>query len=334
MKNLKHLIVPFLLGATFLGGCNQAPEASANEPVKNTGRSEINIPEQPVQNKPDTKLEGKVPNAGANIPPTNPDQPVQNPANGNGTSGSKAPSKLKSGPKVEIAAPETMGWRTAKVDPIDLGSKFDRALSQLTDSEGAFQYFYKDAEQSGADGSNFFIGKNSAYRIDFFIANKPIGIRRIISNGVKRQILNDGWSNPSATPKTEGESDPKTIVKDWPNNFPRMIFYPVTERKTIWKPLIRGLKDQKYTIKVEVQDAMVQGKNRTLYRYIMIPPDSKLPKYEIKFDGIRMVPLTVNMVFKDTKGIENQRQWTAKWAFDAPPSKENTTLPSDAAKNN
>ncbi len=330
MKITSLFIPALMFSSLIVAGCqNNATTGSSN--TEETDHSITTVPEQPVNN-------GEAPKVGSTTPETNPvpseipdsappsQLPTSSETNDPKTGAPKQPDR------VVIPKPQTSGWKYSKVDAADLGGKFDLALSKLSDVNGDFTFYYQDGTQSGEDHAKFIIGKNRKYMVEFFHANRPLGIRRIVSNGVKRQFLDEDWDIPSSTPTVWTNSDSKSVSNSWADNFPRLIFMPITDQKSIWKPLILGLKAKNYSTKVEVQNVQVLGRNRPFYRLIMTPPSSNMPTFEAKFDGIRMIPLTVNMLSVDKNGKKNQRQWTSRWEFSKPALPKEFMLPGDIAK--
>lgn len=215
----------------------------------------------------------------------------------------------------KISPAATDGWSKTDVSPRKLAETLDTSLSDIKSATGRFRLVLdKGKEGAGHDQGEIVIADSTRYSIDWFRSHKLGTILRVRANGTyRRELTEKGWG-PIERLSEQKSRDGLPLVKIWKDACSKLMFRPVIDRKPIWSPLITEFQAQGYSVRTEIKTMEVNGKPRPFYRFVVFKSDPKATRYEMRFDGIRMVPLTIKI---EEPGKELV-QWSGEWSFSQP----------------
>lgn len=218
--------------------------------------------------------------------------------------GNSAPPK---GPTKPTAPP--VRWSTTNVKADEIGKGLDNTIHELEDTVGQFWQTIQKGDGKGTDTGVIVIKTSNTFNIEYFPASKLGVIEKIRANSGKKAILTDkGWQS---LPNVPASMSVGTIdLATWYDNFPKLIFRPLTDGQSTWRPLMAALVNNGYKVQVELSNQKVSEDEKPFYRIVAKPKSDSNFAMEVLIDGIRRLPLTIRL----TKGKE-LRQWTAQYGF-------------------
>jgi len=201
-------------------------------------------------------------------------------------------------------------WTKPKIDPMEIARRLDEAMYEMEQASGKVRLIMERSGGRGSDEGMVEIQSANRYNIDWFRTDKFGMIFKSRANGkVRRELQDQGWGPISPLPATWTKDE--ALTDEWSTFFPKLIFRPVIEKKPIWVPLISSLRKQGYTVALGSRNAeLPDGRTRVLYQFECTSKNPKHFQITARFDGQRLVPLTVNL----KRGATTYR-WTAEWAF-------------------
>ncbi|MCC6686259.1 MAG: hypothetical protein IT205_04645 [Fimbriimonadaceae bacterium] len=214
--------------------------------------------------------------------------------------------------RVTVAQPGSNGWRLAKVDPLAFGAMLDDASKKWSDIAGSFEMTLQNTEMRGQQLGKFLISDKSLYRIEYVDVGDPTGPNVVRADGKNKLILNGKQPVKKGLVGQPGQPLAKGMFY---RLFTRQAFEPFTEGRPTWEPVLSNLKQQGYSVTLESKDMESGGVMRPFYRLIAKKPGQGLNAFEARFDGIRLVPLTMKMNATSADGKPITAEWRAIWNF-------------------
>lgn len=284
------------------------PVDAGSSAVASNNATAVPEPANAAANQPAPEPEPeKTPAEASNTTP-NPDPALDNP--GSTATAPAKPPTVAEGPKISPAA--TDGWEKTDVSPTKLAETLDTSLKELKSATGRFRLVLdKGKDGAGHDQGDIVIADSTRYSIDWFRSHKLGTILRVRANGTHRRELTEaGWGE--IKPLSEVKSLEKLpLVKLWKDACSKLMFRPIVDGQPIWVPLVKDFQAQGYSVRTEIKSMTVNDKPRPFYRILAFKTNPKETRYEMRFDGIRMVPLTVKI---EEPGKELV-QWSGEWSF-------------------
>lgn len=214
--------------------------------------------------------------------------------------------------KVSVAQPGSNGWKLAQIDPLAFGTMLDDASRKWSDIAGSFEMTLQNTEMRGQQLGKFLISDQSLYRIEYVDVEDPTGPNVVRADGTNKLILNG--KQPVKKSLVNQPGQPLSAGAFY-RLFTRQAFETFTEGRPTWGPVLSNLKQQGYSVTLESKDMESGGVMRPFYRLIAKKPGQGLNAFEARFDGIRLVPLTMKMNATSANGKPITAEWRAIWNF-------------------
>lgn len=214
--------------------------------------------------------------------------------------------------QVAVGEPGTNSWKAASLDPVTFAGKLDNATKNWKQIAGSFEMTLQNTQVKGQQVGTFMIEDNSLYKIEYVDIEHPTGPNLVRADGQNRVILH-GKDPMKKTPVAQQGSAAE--VKRFYTLFSRQVFETFTEGRPTWKPIMENLSQEGFKITLESKNMESGGVMRPFYRLIATKPGIGLNAFEARFDGIRLVPLTMKMNATDPKGKPIVAEWRSIWNF-------------------
>lgn len=214
--------------------------------------------------------------------------------------------------KVSVAQPGSNGWKLAKIDLLAFGTMLDDASKNWSDIAGSFEMTLQNTEMRGQQLGKFLISDKSLYRIEYVDVEDPTGPNVVRADGTNKLILNGKQPVKKSLVNQPGQP---LAVGTFYRLFTRQAFETFTEGRPTWEPVISDLRRQGYSVTLESKDMESGGVMRPFYRLIAKKPGQGLNAFEARFDGIRLVPLTMKMNATSADYKPITAEWRAIWNF-------------------
>lgn len=310
-------------------GCSkQQPEAAApssSGPIaSNQGSTQGSQNPQtapPVGQTPAVPKTGQPDSAKGTKPGANPTNPAPEAPNKTPSvpSDSASPSEKQIVKKIEerakgIQSPfapnpvAAEGWKKSSIKAAELGKRVDQAVASLKGVYGESSLYVKNKELEGNNSAKFKIKDRTTYAIQYQLPDTPTVTNRLIADGKKKVVLEDGKWLPQQT-----EDSSLTAFK---GNFTKKIFSPLTASSHEWSSVLSDLSNGKSGYTTVIEEKQMSASGRTFSYIRVVAKKGNESTLEARFDAKRFVPLTIRLTQKDKTGFETQYQWQAKWSFD------------------
>ncbi len=305
-----------LVSALVLVGCNQAPRGTVrvedSDPTKREVATNEGGPGQPMSSEAQPVEPGNPTTDGHEQPtpgaPSNPGKisEIENPTI----------------ERPEIKPVGTDGWIALAQTPEEFGQTVDRAISSLSNVAGTFNIELRNESMEGSKSGQFLIASSAQYAIDTVDIDKPTVLNRTLANGsTKKSLSENGWTAPQAV-SAQGKPVGQKVSNTLSRNFSRLMFESLTERRPTWSPVLKSLEAEGFRVTLETKSISTSGVMRPYTRLVATRDGVGLNEFEVRFDGIRHVPLTVRMVSTAASGKPVTSEWRGKWKFNQKVSDE------------
>lgn len=208
-----------------------------------------------------------------------------------------------------------MVWTTVPTPPQELARSVDQAIFGLEGARATFLISASDDRGKGTTSGSWLVLDKDRFFIEFARSDRVELMKALIANGTEFATSSPtGWSNPSPLPSGWKDS----VSDTWPkfiSYFPLMLARPLYARTAVFEPLIQALGSKGYRVQYQVAESEYNGKTRPFARLLATPPRGGL-KVDMRFDGIRLVPLTIRLIDERAKPIPKEYLWTAEWSFE------------------
>ncbi|MBL8060254.1 MAG: hypothetical protein JNK63_06015 [Chthonomonas sp.] len=214
--------------------------------------------------------------------------------------------------QVLVAKPGSNGWVPAGVEVAAFAVKLDKATENWKQVAGSFEMTLQNTKVKGKQIGTFLIEDKSLYKIDYVDVDYPTGPNLMRADGTNRTIHNGSKPVKKMPLGQKGEAPD---VKHLHTLFSRQIFETLTEGRPTWEPVIDHLKKSGFKVTLESKNMESGGVMRPFYRLIATKPGIGLNAFEARFDGIRLVPLTIRVNATEPNNKPIVAEWRAIWNF-------------------
>lgn len=199
------------------------------------------------------------------------------------------------------------GWKPSSMPLAQLARKVDEAMAAAK-GIGAKTDVYADLpEGSGRVTLYSRIQERGRYVVEYVHPKTRLSVNLLIGDG-SRQTRREGgtWLPPSGIGASGAPS-----VAAWIESFPAQAFASTTDGYGAWTALAGGLGKAGFRVSVQETKLPVRGQPRTFYRLVA---DKTTARIEARFDGQRMLPVTIRVV-RQMGPRQSKVMWTTAYSF-------------------
>ena len=226
--------------------------------------------------------------------------------------------------KVQVPQLDQSDWHSSDRTPVQIANLADSAVASLKGAAAESSMQVKNAAGIGQTLSHALVQDPSHYSIEYIelvsgephtMIAKADGKRRgvlIASTFVKQ----GGWLAKAPVGDKGSISVGNPLVAQWPTQFPRLAFAPLTESQGSFSAYLSALSSKAggYTVKSEKRVVPFNGRVYTSYR-ILAQQAATGTRIEMVFDGNYNLPVTIRASLHPAKGKPSDMLWGTRWKF-------------------
>lgn len=213
------------------------------------------------------------------------------------------------------SAPGLVWARPAEIDPLVVAKALDDSIKELEGARAEVELITFDAEGRGATRLNWLIDAPNRFLIEFVRTDRVFEKLKVVSDGERQAVFGgEGWRDFRDQP-SGWLADSAPVLRDFRLFFPRQIGRPLIERQGFFMPLLRELRESRFEVVYETAEMNLNNSGRPFGRFLARHSRPGSSRIEIRFDGIRLVPVTI-VVERGEGENESIVQWSAGWSFE------------------
>lgn len=213
----------------------------------------------------------------------------------------------------------------APADPLAIARKIDTALAQLSKVEGEGLMRVQLPAGSGFSKTKLLIQDPKRFTIQFTdVFARGVASGEVRSDGARKAWLDNAqqkrkavWEplNKSARPFSRTGAD---LLKFFPNEFPRLIYAPLTAGKGVFADLVASAMRAGYTVQIGEREVAAQDRTLKNWRLVLANPVSRqkaegVLRIEIQANQTFNLPVSIYSTRKDSAGKITRLAWTMGW---------------------